>query len=112
MADHKQLSLLTAAIVVGAGLLLAQPARALTTAGQPVPSGIDQGRVDLLEPVTYRNWHSEGDRSRRCDGRRSRSRQACKPRQHKSGYYRYRQKSGYYKPWEGIQLCTNCPAFK
>jgi hypothetical protein len=109
MPDHKPLSLLTAAIV-GAGLLLAQPARALTAAGQPVPIGIDQGSLDPLEPVTYRHWHGAG--SRRCDSRRSRSRPACKPRQHKSGYYRYRQRSGYYKPWEGIQLCTNCPAFK
>jgi hypothetical protein len=108
MADHKQLSLLAAAIV-GAGLLLAQPTRALTSAAQPIFLGFDRGRVDLVEPVTYRQSH--GDRARRCDSRRGGSRRYCKPRQ-TSGYHRYRQKSGYYKPWQGIQLCTNCPAFK
>jgi hypothetical protein len=108
MADHKQLSLLAAAIV-GAGLLLAQPAAALTTAARPTVGGSDQGHVDLLEPASHRQGH--GYRGKRCDGRRDGSRRYCKPR-HRSGYYRYRQKSGYYKPWQGIQLCTNCPAFK
>ena len=109
MANHKQSNLLAAAIV-GAGLFLVHPAWALTTVAQPVLIGVDQGRVDLVEPVTYSRWH--GDRGRRCDGRRNRSRPSCKPRKRSSGYHRYRTKSGYYKPWQGIQLCTNCPAFK
>jgi hypothetical protein len=25
---------------------------------------------------------------------------------------RPRDNTGYYKPWTGIQLCENCPAFK
>ena len=109
MAEYKQLSLLAAAIV-GAALLLAQPAQALTIAAQPIPIGIDQGRVDHWEPVSHRQSHRY--RGKRCDSRRGGSRQYCKGRKHSSGYHRSREKSGYYKPWEGIQLCTNCQAFK
>jgi hypothetical protein len=108
MVDHKQLSLLTAAILA-AGLALAHPARSLAIEAQPALVGVDQGRVALVKPVSHRQGHRY--RSGRCDGRRGEARRSCKPR-YKSGYYRYRQRTGYYKPWEGIQLCTNCPAFK
>ena len=109
-----------AAVGLAAGLLLAEPAWALTAIAHPTPIGFDQARLDALQPVGYRpcrghreGWHDcRNDRSRRYGDARRRS-----------GSYAYRQREtalpyrrpfpgGPYKPWEGFEPCAHCPAFK
>jgi hypothetical protein len=57
-------------------------------------------------------------KQRRCYGYRDGRRvyRPCPPRRYqakrKSSRYGMSQHTGYYKPWTGIQLCENCPAFK
>ena len=105
MVTPKQLALI--ASFVFSGLLLADPARALTPIAQPffVSSGEGSMDVQLIN-------------QRRCYGYRNGRRvyRSCPPERHKakrkSSWYGTSQNSGYYKPWSGIQLCENCPAFK
>jgi hypothetical protein len=103
----KQLTLLTASIVA-AGLFLVEPARALTPIAQPYFVGSGESAM-AVQPI----------KQSRCYGYRDgrRAYRSCPPRRHKAkrkaSWYGTSQNSGYYyKPWTGIQLCENCPAFK
>src|SRR4029453_9997614 len=84
MITHRQLSLLAA--IAAAGLLLAQPARALTAIAQSYAISIDQGGVNAVQPVGHRRWHGYrgGWRGYRRGWR---------------GYYRPWRSYGHYRPW-------------
>jgi hypothetical protein len=105
MVTPKQLALI--ASFVFSGLLLADPARALTPIAQPFFVSGGEGSMDV-QPI----------KQRRCHGYRNGQRvyRSCMPGRHKvkrkSSWYGTSQNSGYNKPWSGIQLCENCPAIK
>src|SRR5262245_25423342 len=94
----------TASII--AGLFLVQPARALTFTAEPFL--VRWERVDAAQPIAQRRCFAYRN------GRRVYS--PCPPPHHKAkskpSRYGTAQNSSYYKPWTGIQLCENCPAFK
>ena len=60
MVNPKRLTLLAAA-AVAAGLLLAQPARALTAIAQPYLISIDQGRGEAMQPIKHSRCHGYRD---------------------------------------------------
>jgi hypothetical protein len=108
---------LLAAAGLAAGLLLAEPAWALTAMAHPTLIGFDQARLDALQPVGYRpcrghreGWHGcRHDRPRRYDDTRRRS-GSYAPRQRETARRTF--PGGPYKPWEGFEPCAHCPAFK
>jgi hypothetical protein len=109
MVALKELSVLAAAIV-GAGLFMIHPARALTAIEQSHSISIHQTRVSSARAVTDGRRHHH---QRACDYRQGGSQHYCKSRK-KSGYYRYgpAQNPSYHKPWRGHEPCANCPAIK
>jgi len=105
MTMLKQLTL--TASFAACGLFLIEPARALSPITQPYFASPENATA--AQPVKQR---------RQCyayrDGRRVY--RPCPSRRHQAkrqtGRFGTSQNSGYYKPWTGIQLCENCPAFK
>src|SRR3954471_20353303 len=85
MVSLKQLTLVAAA-GVAASLYLAQPVRALTAIVQPYLVNTDQTRVDAVQPIGHRQWHSYRGGWRGYRGGRR-------------GYYILRRSYGYYRPW-------------
>src|SRR5262245_33644949 len=105
MIMRKRLTL--AGLFAASGLFLVEPAAALTPLGQPY-------LVSRLESATA----AQPVKQRRCYGYRDGRRvyRPCPTRRYqakrKSGSYGAAYNTGYYKPWTGIHLCENCPAFK
>ena len=105
MTILKQMTL--TASLAACGLLLIEPAGALTPVAR-------QYLVSSLESATA----AQPIKQRRCYGYRDGRRvyRPCSPRSHQANRkprrYGTSQNTGYYKPWTGIQLCENCPAFK
>jgi hypothetical protein len=99
----KQLALIASFVV--SGLFLIEPARAVTPVAQSLV--ISGESAMAAQPINQRRCYGYRD------GRRVY--RPCPPQQYwekrKSSWYGL-HKSGYYKPWSGIQLCENCPAIK
>jgi hypothetical protein len=105
MFTHKQLTLLAASVVVAAGLIPAQPARALTVIAQSYLVSSWDG-VNAVKPIGQRRCYTyrDGRRVHRPCG----SRGYHRPKR-KSGSHGNTQSSSSNKPWGGYEPCANCP---
>ena len=100
----KRLCILATAFAA-AGLLLPQPARAITAIGQPFGFSIDEATSMLfsLSGVSRYMAIVEGNVTIAA-ARRGLLQTAAE-----INYHRPRQKPGYQKPWQGYEPCANCP---
>ena len=103
MVTPNQLAMMSFAV---SGLFLIEPARAVTPVAQYfVISGESTFAVQPIKQLRCYGYR---------DGRRVY--RPCSTRRHgekrRSSGHGASQNFGYYKPWNGIQLCENCPAIK